>query len=85
MILPLLITLRIGRLWLPLPVALLWPLLFVLAVVAMLVLPLVRVRGTTAWQRVQWPIMTWRLLASTRGLVVDVREASGKPFCVCCY
>ena len=85
MIPPILLTIRVGRLWLPLPVFVLWPLLLLLTIVAILVLPLVRIRGTTPAQRARWPVFTWQALAAGRGLVVDVREAAGRSVAVRCY
>jgi hypothetical protein len=85
MIPPILITLRTRRIWLPLPVIVLWPLLVLLAVLAVVVLPFVRIRGTTLAQRALWPIAAWRGLAATRGLVVDVDAVSGDSVSVRCY
>lgn len=63
----------------------LWPLLALVVLVAVLVLPMVRIRGTTLRQRAAWPLMVWRVLAATRGLIVGVREAAGRSVAVRCY
>jgi hypothetical protein len=72
---PLFIYVRIGRVPLPLPALLLWPLLLALLVLSTLVLPFVPLRGTTAEARARLPLALWRTLAALRGLQVDVRPA----------
>jgi len=85
MIPPLLIYVRIGPVPLPVPVLLLWPLLLMLLVLAALVLPLLRVRGTTVGQRARMPFIFYRMLAAARGLSVPVSPADGPGVHVYCW
>ncbi|MFW6189203.1 MAG: hypothetical protein ACOC7T_02120 [Planctomycetota bacterium] len=78
MIPPLLVILRIGRLWLPLPTVLLWPLLTAALFIAPAVLPLVPVTTLTRSQRAALPFHVWRLLSAARGLRVDVSAHDGR-------
>jgi hypothetical protein len=74
MIPPAVVYIRKGRLALPIPVIVLWP-LFLLAV---LVLPFVPVKGTTPFQRVRAIFAGLRLLSALRGLRVDTQTQDGK-------
>ncbi len=85
MIPPLLIYVRIGPVPLPLPVVLLWPLLLALLASAALLLPLLRVRGTTVGQRARLPFALYRMLAATRGLSVGVSPVNGPGVRVFCW
>jgi hypothetical protein len=82
---PLLIYVRIGRVPLPLPLVLLWPLLLGLLVCAAVILPLVPLRGMTVRQRVHAPFALWSMLAALRGLRTDVRPAHGPSVIVICW
>ena len=85
MIPPAVITLKIGRVWVPVPTILLWPPMLVLAVLATAVLPLVPIRNTTAGQRARWALLSWALLGSLRGFRLDIRAADGPAVRVRCY
>jgi hypothetical protein len=85
MIPPAFIYMRIGRVPMPLPVVVLWPLLLGLLLTAAVILPLVPVRGTTVGQRAQAPFALWRLLAAARGLSVHVRSGDGHAVRISCW
>lgn len=80
MIPPVLIQIRVGWFWIPLPVFLLWPLLAIIWVVLGLVLTVAAI-GLGALGEIKpsaiggiW-LTTWRLLCSFRGTTVDIDQA----------
>ncbi len=75
---PTFLVVRAGWFLLPLPLVLLWPLVILFLVLGMLGLPLVPWPGTTAWQRVRFPMELYRLYAALRGFSVQVREKAGE-------
>jgi hypothetical protein len=85
MIPPSIVVVRIGRVVLPLPVFLLWPLLAALLPLALVVLPLIPIGGIGPGERLRWPVMAWAVLGSLRGLRIDVRQSSGKALALRCY
>ncbi len=85
MIPPLFVYVRIGPVPLPVPALLLWPLLAALLLGAALILPVVRVRGTTIGQRARLPFALCRMLAAARGLSVRVEPADGPVVHVYCW
>ena len=85
MIPPLFVFVRIGRVPLPLPVFLLWPLLLVLVVIGAVVLPLLPLKGTSIAGRALLPFVLWRALSATRGLRLNVRAAHGARIGVICW
>ena len=78
MIPPAFLLLRVGRIWLPLPLALLWPFYVVAFTVALVVLPLTPIRKTTLRQRMLMPLSVAGLIHALRGLEVDVTSGDGE-------
>jgi hypothetical protein len=85
MIPPALIVVGVAGKPIPLPVLLLWPLLPIALVLATVILPMIRLEGTTARQRAVLPLVAWRLLAAARGLRIDIRCADGTRVYVRCW
>ncbi|MFO8008782.1 MAG: hypothetical protein R6V05_13725 [Candidatus Brocadiia bacterium] len=85
MIPPVLVIVRVGRLLIPVPAILLWPLLLLLLVVGPMVLPFVRMESTSRAQRAMLPLHLCRLLGSLRGLRVDIETSSGEKVHVSCH
>jgi len=74
---PALVIIRRGRVFLPLPTVVLWPLLGLGLLTACVILPLVPLKGTSALQRARLPLACWRILSALRGLHVEVQDARG--------
>lgn len=75
---PSLFFLRAGKLWLPVPLVLLWPLLPFVAALAVAVLAAVRVKGTTVRQRVALVGLAYQSFAALRGLNIDLQNGKGR-------
>jgi hypothetical protein len=85
MIPPLLIILRFGRLVVPLPVVLLWPLLLALALLCSLALVFVPFRRLRAGTRVALPWLLLRAFMALRGLRLEMQDAKeGRVFAIRC-
>ena len=69
----------------PVPLVLLWPFLLVAFVVAVALLPFIRIKHTTASQRLLMPWAAFRLLGALRGLTVDVQAKDGTVVQVRCW
>ncbi|MHC4480354.1 MAG: hypothetical protein ACYS8K_08745 [Planctomycetota bacterium] len=85
MIPPALIVLRFGRMPVPLPVVLVWPLILLLMLLATALLPVLPIRGTTAGMRLRVPLAAFLCLCALRGLRVHVRSREGKAFHMGCW
>ncbi len=79
---PALIIVGLGGKPIPVPLLLLWPLLLVALALAVTIVPLMRLEGTTPRERLALPLQAWRVLAATRGLRVNGRTADGERFSV---
>ena len=76
MIPPIWINIRVGWIWIPCPVVLLWPVLVLAWVILGLFLTGVAMAtGATSGLGQLWPA-SWRLLCSMRGVWVEVEQAN---------
>ncbi len=85
MIPPVLVTVKVNRVFIPVPLLLLWPLLAAALVIAQVVLPFVPVGHTTPGQRALMPLAAVRLLGALRGLRVDVNAHDGTGVHIRCW
>jgi hypothetical protein len=82
MIPPVLVLIRAGWLWLPVPLFLAWPLYVVALALAVVLLPLVPFRSMSLRQRVLFPFWVAGVIHALRGLVVDVGKGGGRRVCL---
>ncbi len=85
MIPPVLIAVRAGKLLVPVPVILLWPLILLLLAIGALVLPFVRIPETGPAERAMLSFHIYRILGALRGLRVDVQSSRGDEVHVSCW